>query len=36
MVAKKQYQTALTKEVATKYEIENIKEKIEKCNKKLN
>ena len=35
-IAKKQYQTALTKEVATKYEIENIKEKIEKCNKKLN
>lgn len=35
-IAKKQYQTALTKEVATKYEIENIQEKIEKCNKKLN
>ena len=34
--AKKQYETALTKEVATKYEIENIQDKIKKCDKKLN
>ncbi|MFN8283456.1 MAG: C45 family peptidase [Chitinophagales bacterium] len=34
--AKKYYQTALTKEVATKYEIENIQDKIKKCDKKLN